>query len=385
MSKGRKWASIVVAFSCMITVTGCLQQKQLEQLALVTAAGYDLERENVIRGTVAVHQFDPMQQNITRMISTVANTSKGLLQEQNLESNQKLVTGQLRCVIYSKELAEKGIFQLVDALNRDSTVGNMVFLTIAEGSAKEILKIDRSSTKISLGTYLYNLIKQNVENEQILSPTLHEFNHKYYDIGKDPVLPILKIKDKDVIISGMALFKDDQYIAKLETERHFYLKILSDKYNAGTHEFGFKRSEFDEIRNKGEEHSVRNVYNKLYIDVDNIRSHAKIKLMDKKNLKFKVEVELASRLLESTEPLDLSKPGAIKFIEKKLNTAMEKEMKQMVVYFQELDIDPVGFGNKYITHIRGKGFTKKEWRKLYKQATFDVEVKNKIIKTGVID
>ncbi|WML40245.1 Ger(x)C family spore germination protein [Neobacillus sp. OS1-2] len=385
MSKGRKWASIVVVISCMITVTGCLQQKQLEQLALVTAAGYDLERENVIRGTVAIHQFDPMQQNITRMISTVANTSKGLLQEQNLESNQRLVSGQLRCVIYSKELAEKGIFQLVDALNRDSTVGNMVFLTIAEGSAKEIMKLERMNTKISLGTYLYNLIKQNVKNEQILSPTLHEFNHKYYDIGKDPVLPILKIKDKDVIISGMALFKDDLYITKLEPKRHFYLKILSDKYNAGTHEFGFERSEFDEIRNKGEEHAVRNVYNKLYIDVDNIRSHAKIKLMDKKNLKFKVEVKLASRLLESTEPLDLSKPGAIKFIEKKLNTVMEKEMKKMVVYFQELDIDPVGFGNKYETHIRGKVLTKKEWRELYKRSTFDVEVKNKIIKTGVID
>ncbi|MGG1674685.1 Ger(x)C family spore germination C-terminal domain-containing protein [Neobacillus sp. NRS-1170] len=385
MLKVRKRIFFTVLILCVVIVSGCVEPKQLEKLGLVTAVGYDLEKKNVIRGTIVVHQFDPVAQNITKMITTTANTSKGLRQGQNLQSNQKLVTGQMRCVIYSKELAEKGVIQLVDALNRDSTVGNMVYLTIADGSAKDILDVDKTNSKISLGTYLYNLIKQNVESEQILSPTLQEFNHNYYDIGKDPVLPVLKVQNRDVIIKALALFKDDRYVAELGPKKHFYLKILSDKYNAGTHELGFKRSDFEKIRMKKGEHSIRDVYSKLFIDIDNINSHAKLKLIDKKNLKFKLEVKLDSRLLESTEALDYSNPASVKFIEKKLNQVMEKDIKGLMKYFQKLGVDPVGIGNEYKAHLRGKNLTKKEWREIYKRANFEVHVKNRIVKTGVID
>ncbi|MGG3470154.1 Ger(x)C family spore germination C-terminal domain-containing protein [Neobacillus pocheonensis] len=385
MPKVCKQISFVSIILCILISSGCVEQKQLEKLGLVTAAGYDLEKKNVIRGTVVVHQFDPMEQNITKMITATANTSKGLRQSQNLQSNQKLVTGQMRCVIYSKELAKKGVIQLVDSLNRDSTVGNMVYLTIADGSSKEILNLDKTNTKISLGTYIYNLIKQNVESEQIISPTLQEFNHNYYDIGKDPVLPVLKVKNGDVIISALGLFKDDRYIAELGPKKHFYLKILSDKYKAGTHELGFKRSDFEKIRMKKGEHSIRNVYNKLFIDVDNIHSQAKLRLLDMKRLKFKVEVKLDSRLLESTEPLDVSNPASVKFIEKKLNQAMEKDIIELMTYFQKLGVDPIGVGNEYKAHLRGENLTKKKWRELYKRVSFDVQVKNTIVKTGVID
>jgi spore germination protein len=64
---------------------------------------------------------------------------------------------------------------------------------------------------------------------------------------------------------------------------------------------------------------------------------------------------------------------------------MKKDIKGLMKYFQKLGVDPVGIGNEYKAHLRGKNLTKKEWREIYKRASFEVHVKNRIVKTGVID
>ncbi|MDQ0197626.1 Ger(x)C family spore germination protein [Neobacillus ginsengisoli] len=386
MHRYRRWNLSIILIISMVLIAGCVERKQLENLGLITAAGYDMEQQNKIKGTIVIHKFDPIAQNMTKVISDIAHTSRGLRQKQNLESNQKLVTGQLRIVVYSKELAKKGIIQLVDTLNRDANVGNMVYLTVADGSASSIMKIDlKTPTSINLGTYLYNLIKQNVDGEQIVSPTLQEFNRNYNDTGKDPVLPILKIKKNDVIISGLALFKDDRMIGKVKPEKLFFLKILIDKYKAGTQELDFSRDRLKKIILQNAFQKERHVYNKVYISFDNIQSKSRIKLVDKKNLLFRVNVKLYSRLLEATEPLDLGNPVAVKTIEKEINKSVKENIEDLLHQFQKLDIDPVGFGNVYEAHYRGKLPTSSEWKQKYKLAKFEVVVDNKIVQTGVMD
>ncbi|MFZ7944303.1 Ger(x)C family spore germination protein [Neobacillus sp. 19] len=385
MLKCLKRNLLAALLSCVIFLSGCVERKQLEKLGLMTAVGYDLEQENRIKGTAVVHKFDPLAKNLTKIITVDGNTSKAIRQEQNLETDQRLVMGQLRCVIYSRELAKRGIVQLVDAINRDPSIGNTVYLTVAEGDASSILNIEQKNLKADLGTYLYNLIRQNVESEQLLSPTLHDFNHFFSDHGKDPVLPILKIKNGTIIISGIALFKEDKMVDTLNSDELFYLKVLSDKYQSGSFELGFSRSRFNKVIRKVEDIAYRTVYNKFYLNLDNIRSHSTIKLIDKQNLRYKIEIDLASILLEATEPLDLSTPENIKYIENEANKEMEKEIKKLLLTLQKNEVDPVGFGEKYIASTRGKRISKKGWKRIYKNAKFDVEVKNTIIKTGSID
>ncbi|WP_026563823.1 Ger(x)C family spore germination protein [Bacillus sp. UNC41MFS5] len=375
-----------VCLMTMILCAGCIQQKPLEKLGLMTTSGFDLEGKNKIKGTAVVQKFDPMTKAATKVITSVAKTSKGLRQLENLQSNQKLVSGQLRSVVYSRELAEKGIIQLVDTLNRDAAIGNMVYLTIADQTAAEIMQIEnKNKGNLNLGTYMYNLIKQNVEGEQVISPTLHEFNHNYYDIGKDPVLPILKVKGKDVIIDGVGLFQDDRLVDELKQGDLFYLKILVDKYNAGTKEMGFKTEQLKKIILKNENYTKKPIFSKIYVTIDNIRTKTKIKLVNKKNLRFRVDIKLDSRVLEMTQALDLGKPASVKLLENKLNQSMKKKIEELLLHFKELEIDPVGFGNEYEAHLRGKTITKEEWDRVYKEVTFDVHVKNTIERTGVID
>lgn len=387
MRRYHKLTGTILIVISMVIIPGCVQQKPLEKLGLITTQGFDIsEKEHdQIKGTSVVEKFDPMVQTATKIITAYARTSKGLRQTQNLESNQKLVSGQLRSVIYGRKVAERGIVQLVDTLNRDAAIGNMVYLTIADNTAEEIMTINKNKSNVDLGTYIYNLIKQNVEGEQIISPTLHEFNHNYYDIGKDAVLPILKVKNQDVIIDGVGLFKEDRLVGEIEQGKLFYLKILIDKYKAGSQEIGLDRDKTEKILLKNEPSSSKRIYSKLYITIDNIRSKTKIKLVDKEKLLFKVDINLDSRLLEMTDPLDLSKPTTIKVLGKEVDKVMKKNVEKLLVQFRDLGIDPIGFGNEYEAHLRGKQISRKEWRQKYKEAKFDVTVRNLIERTGVID
>lgn len=386
MQKRRKWQQIVIGMSSLFLLTSCgTETKQLERLGLITAIGFDLEKENEIKGTVSVTKFDPLAKVMTTLISADANALQTLRAEENLSIDQRLEMGQLRCVIYSKELAEKGIIQLVNALNRDPTVGNMVYLTIAEKDAFSIISMDEKKIKVNIGTYLYNLIRQNVERELLISPTLHEFNHKFFDYGQDPVLPIVKVAKNQVAISGVALFNDDKMVARLSNDKLFYLKLLTDEYRTGSKELEFSRDEFKKIINIQGGLSYGEIYNKLFISIDNLRSNTKIDLVDKKNLVFKIEVKMDSRLLETTNYLDLGKPANMKFIEKKINKEMESQIKKLLLFFQEKQVDPVGIGNEYMAHVRGKPISQKKWKDLYKDAKFDVQVKNTLTKTGTMD
>jgi spore germination protein len=68
-----------------------------------------------------------------------------------------------------------------------------------------------------------------------------------------------------------------------------------------------------------------------------------------------------------------------------MNYLMNKRIENLLQHFKELGIDPVGFGNVFEAHLRGKTISKKEWDRRYKKVTFDVHVKNTIRRTGVID
>ncbi|MCA1039940.1 Ger(x)C family spore germination protein [Bacillus infantis] len=377
--------SLLIALGLLLPAAGCVKTKQLERLGLITAIGYD-EKGDIIEGTVVLHTFESKEENVTQIITASGNTSKGIRQKQNIKTSHNLVSGQLRVAVYSEETAKKGLLQLVDTLNRDATIGNLVYLTVSKGKAKDLLKKAGQKEKTNLGTYLYNLIKQNIKDELILSPTLHEFNHSYFDPGKDPVLPVLKLEEDKVIIAGMAAFKDDLLAGELEIEKLFYLKTLEDNYESGNLELEIPKERLKEYILPASSETEEQKEEPLFITIDDIVSTKKIRLKDREKVQFSIDIKLKSRILEVSRDMDLGNPKVIKAVEKETAKKVKQETETMLKQLQEMESDPVGFGNIYSAHLdRGKSITRDEWRNIYKKAKFDVHVENTIARTGVID
>ncbi|WP_406686968.1 Ger(x)C family spore germination protein [Rossellomorea vietnamensis] len=365
-----------------IFLSSCVETKYLEKLGLITAVGYDQAEDDKITGTLVLYQFNPAMEDVEKVLSTTSKTSKGIRLSQNLESDHKLVSGQLRIVVYGRELAARGISHLVDTLERDSAIGNMVYLTIADTTAEEVLRYQTEEKPSNRGTYLYNLVRQNVESEMIVSPTLQEFITDYGSVGKDPILPLLTAANGKVGVDGFALFTRDRFIKEINKDRIFFIRSLMENYNAGSVEVELPLEKFKPYLSRL---PAAPENNKVYMMIDSIKSSHKIQTEKKERASFKVELNLESRILEMTEELQLSKPNALHLVEEEVEKYIEENIRDTLLMLQEEGTDPIGFGMEYRS-VRGhEDLTRKQWDKLYKEATFDVKVNSKIIRTGVID
>jgi hypothetical protein len=76
----------------------------------------------------------------------------------------------------------------------------------------------------------------------------------------------------------------------------------------------------------------------------------------------------------------------MKTMEDALEKEIEKELQKVVKKLQQLDVDPAGFGIVYRAQQRGlKEMTNRDWRKIFRQASFRFHVQATIIRNGVID
>lgn len=367
---------------CSTFLSSCVESKYLEKLGLITAVGYDQAEDEKITGTMVLYQFNPAMQDVEKVLISKSKTSKGIRLSQNLETDHKLVSGQLRITVYGRELAEKGISHLVDTLERDSSIGNMVYLTIADSTAEQILNYQMAERPSNMGTYLYNLVRQNVESEMLVSPTLQEFITDYGSVGKDPILPLLKASDGKVGVDGFALFTRDRFIKEIKKDKIFFIRSLMEDYNAGSVEVELPIDKFKSYLTSphlGQEKE------KIYIMIDSIKSSHKIKTEKTASPSFEVILKIESRLLEMSEEMKLSDPKALRLLEGEIGDYIEKNIKEMILMLQGEGTDPIGFGMEYKS-IRGhEDLSREKWDKLYKDASFHVKVENKIIRTGVID
>ncbi|WP_417900131.1 Ger(x)C family spore germination protein [Bacillus haimaensis] len=374
---------LIFMLASYILLSGCLQQKPLEELGLVTAMGYDKEDEQ-LRGTIVYYEFDPLHTNDSKMVSSLSNTIKGIRQKENLSSSRKLVSGQLRIAIYGEELAKEGIISYIDTLSRDSEVGTMVYLSVAENSAYDLINNSQQSQEITnVGTYLYDLISQNVEAESLVSPTLHEFMQCYYSEGRDPILPILDFTDDTLLIKGLALFKDEKMKGMIDIDKSFYLKLMLDPYRAGTIEIALPKKNLGTFIKKREQ--VQNESEKLFVSLDHLESSVDIKLEDINSTDYKINVDVVTRMQEISEDYDLGNPKALAVIEEEIGKLMKRKMEKIIEEFQSLGVDPIGFGNYYRSRVGYEKFSRKIWEGIYPEATFSIEVNTKILRTGVMD
>ncbi|WP_102275583.1 Ger(x)C family spore germination protein [Cytobacillus massiliigabonensis] len=377
----KKTTIAVLIIVHLFLLTACVQERYLEKQGLITAVGYDLLEDNKLFGSIVVLLFNPTAPNFSIVLKEETNTSKGIRGKLTLDTSHNLVSGQLRTAIFGRELAEKGISSMVDSLNRDATIGNMVYMMISETTAEDVIEFNEIIKKNNdVGTYLYNLIKHNIDTEEITSNTLHEFMHDFQDIGNDPILPIIQMKNNRVGISGIALFHDDRLVDTMPISRKFYLKLLVNRYREGGLEIKLSKNGFQKITGDKLLGQLNNDH--FFLVLDSIESNKKISLKGGENLKFKVDIDITFRLLEVSEKLDLGDPNVIKQLEKAINNEIKHNIEQTLNQLQEVQSDPVNFAGVYQEHSRQK-LTQEKWDDLYNKATFSIHIHSKLKSTGV--
>lgn len=353
---------ILVLFIPLLLLTGCLEKEILDDVNIITVVGYDMENSDQIKGTVVipVYQQDaPVESEIIEDTTSV-KVSKDILTHLQRKSSDPLVLGKISVVIYSEEIAKKGLTTLVDALQRDASVGSRVYLTIGRESANSIMKAKFGTRGAE--AYISNLIRHNIESRDIPKTNLHIFLYDLYAQDSDPYLPILKKGEGDTVeLDGLALFKGDKMVSEIPNEKLIFFKLIADKYTEGTYSLQLPKKELAAIKT--------------------IFSDRKIEVNKNDPTKLTIKVKISGIIQQYTG----------KMITPKINSEMErafekviiKESKQLIEQFKETDIDPLGIQDLLESRIRG--FGKKEWKETYPKLSVEIKPEVIITETGVID
>jgi len=373
----KKFRFFLIMLFLLVILIGCAEQKLLERVGLVTLLGYDLGSENLLSTTAVIRQVNPEFQSNIEIINAENETSKGTRTKINRKVSKKVVPGQLRVTLFGQELAEKGIGQNVDALSRDSVISGSLFMAVVEGQAEELLTYKYENIE-DIGQHIFKMLEQNIESEQIISTTLHEVAHDYHSIGEDIAMPIIKREEELILISGVALLNQGKMVGKLPPDDSFYLKLVRDRFEAGTFEASLKSEDIDSSL-------MKDPPKELSVVLDTIKSKKNLKLVKQSTPEFDLHISMKARLLELNEEIDLGDPKNIAKLEKGISKFISKEISRIIAECQEMGSDVFGFGEKYRSSVRNSELTNEKWHELYKEAKVNVNIDFTILRTGTLD
>ncbi|RBP91341.1 spore germination protein [Cytobacillus firmus] len=349
----------LILFCLVLLLSGCVDKEILDDINIEVGVGYDLaeDSKDKYRGTVLFQEFQPDKTVINRTFSGSGKLRQDLLLEVTKQSSEPVVTGGLKLAVFGPELAKKGIYDLVDSFQRDASIGARVFVATSEGKALDMLNGEYGTRGNS--TYIYNLIRHNIEHRDIPQTNLHILANDYYQDGKDPFLPRLKKTAEDrVEVVGISLFSRDKEVGILPVKDMFFFKLLVDKYSEGNFDVKLKKGDLAAVKSLRSKHKIKITDN-----------HASISINIEGIIREYTGDKLASEVVDT--------------VQKNLEKKVEKESLRLLRQFQELGIDPVGFGQ--LKKAQHRNFDFKKWKDDYKTLGFDVKCNVTIEETGVIE
>lgn len=363
----RKFTLLMIGL--FILLSGCVEQEILDDLNIETAKGYDMADEDLIRGTSLYSRYsaDKQVQNVT--LSAEAKSTREVLNLLEKKSELPLVKGSLENVIISEQMARRGMLHIADSLQRDASVGARVMLLVSDAPAEEILKGNYGNKGTS--DFITTLVEHNIKRGDLAESNLHLFLYTYFQKGHTPYLPIIgQDEDNTLDLTGIALFKKDKMIDRINKDDMFFFKLLADKYSEGNQVV--KLSDENASMKDSIEASVASLKSKHIIQIDHNASPVNITVLI--DIKGIIKEYTGKRL----------SPAKVKKVEEKMKKDIEEHCVKMLKRFQEEGIDPTGFGQRQKHGVRNMDFKKWE-EEQYPQADINVKANVHILEAGTVE
>lgn len=366
---------LIIASSCLLV--SCVKTSVLEKLGLSIVVGYDLLPHEKIHVTSVLLNPSPESKKKSKVISSIADSSKGARINNNSKLSHTMVSGQVRVVVFDHQMGKQGISDIVENLSRDPFFGDMIYLAISDGASHEMLSYNYSQIP-DIGMYIYEMLQQHIEDDWVPSCTVQDYRSDSYSIGGEATLPILHKTDDGVEISGLALFHDDRVVGKITPSEGYLIKLLRGKQKTDLKELGINRHDLYPYLNKKKDGTVRVV-------ISNIGSKSSIRLTSAQKLEYHVKVHMNVELQEITNHYDFSKPQAKSFLEKQIGKELSKEIDRLIQKLQQMNSDAIGFGKVYRSVVRGSHLSRNKWQEMFATAKIHSHVQVNLVRTGTIE
>ncbi|MFJ8236294.1 Ger(x)C family spore germination protein [Ureibacillus sp. NPDC094379] len=358
----------------MMILAGCTEHKILERTSLTTLLGYDLAEDDQLKVTAAIRQINPDLESNVEIQSATDKTSRGARTKVDLKTSKKIGSGQLRVLLFGESLAKAGLEDSIHAVKMNPEVSNAIYLAVVEGESNSLIENNYQNIT-DIGQHIFQLMEHNIEQQNVLSSTLHEVNRDYLSGVVDISIPMLKKVGEYIEISGIALFKEGTMVGSLPIKDAIYIKLIRDDLKKGTLELALPASTIESATSNSSE--------EVEIAIDSIKSKRKNKLVDPTVPEFDLIINLETRLISSPSNLHVTDSKSEDKLEKEINKKIETEVNRVIQYSQKVNSDIFGFGKSYKAQVRNTEVDEETWHEMYPHMKVNVKVSTQIVRDGV--
>lgn len=401
----RVFLIFILIAGAVLNASGCWDKREVERLGIVLAIGLDAAPEGKVKvivqkaspsaikgggGATAGGGAGPAAAKRPYLnISTVGGTVSEALWDLTRGSSRQLFFAHNQIVIVSERLArQRGIREVIDFFERDPQMRRTAWLLIGKGDIASLLD-EPEHVEAMPSQRIFNLIRERDLTSQFAVLMLGNFLELIESEGSQPYTAVVQAvpnpavpeesghglsygqvlePERQIFMVGTAVFNGDRMKGLLNTKESRGLLWVRNKVKGGLIEFPVPEG-------------------KGTVTAEILRSKTKVEPEIKGNeLIINVVVKEEGILKETTVPLDLAKPEAIKKLEDLQSRAIRDEIKSAVEKAQQqYGVDVFGFGDavhRRYPHVWRK--IKGNWQELFPDVKVNIMVVAKIRRTGLI-
>jgi len=231
IKKHKIYISIVVI---LIFILCCIGSKGelVENLQIPVAVGADIDKDkdptNIYNIPFLVYSFEE-EGGISSNIITGDGKSIGDTREnRQLKSGTKSTIGLSRTFVFSEVYSRFGLRTFLDICVNNPQINDRALCVVCTGKAEDILKFNVEGYGNSaefIDKMVTNLQQYNFYSMQY---TLIDLFVRVDTEGRNAVLPIIKIKGKNIETAGLAIFKKDKLVGKVDVQKAKIINILKE-------------------------------------------------------------------------------------------------------------------------------------------------------------
>lgn len=377
-----KIKKIILLFTIFI-LTGCYDNKELNDIAILTATEINKINNNfIINAQVVNPQAPDKSSNIEAPFIIYTGTGKTIQEayrQIKLSSSRYLYPEHLQIVIINENIAKEDITQILDFYLRDPSIRTEFNVLIGkdENIISTTTPIDQISSSSILKTLETNNRFQGVTN----LTTLNELTIMSLNPNTEIILPSIKIDnindESDTTqntdstkvnsmykLSGLAIFKNNKLLDYLTDNESFSYNIIKNHINSSIITYECEKDK--------------------YLSAEIISSKSKITT---KNQKINIDINIKATINESACNLNLNHNNNLKLLENNLSTYLKNNISNDINTIRnKYNSDVFGFLDEiykhdYKTYLK----VKDNWyNETYKTIPININTKINIISKGNI-
>lgn len=366
--KSRKILLFAVLGILTISLTGCWDSRDLEELLVVYGLGIDISERNpekliVTMGFPTILAEAPEKKYEISVEVNSIGEAKRYLQNQVY---RQITYGSIQVIVISEEVAKQGILKHLDTLLREPLFPGTTRLAVVNDRADALLRL-KPPVSLLVSTYLYESIKQSHLASNVPFTTLRNFNYMHHTSGIESILPYIAYnKDTDTLkVDSTALFRDDKMIYQLSDNESKALMFLKGEILNG----------FYTVKHQ------ENTDEYITIRVNGGNSKINTEIIDDR-LKITHEITINGSLVEYTPKEIVFDNARLQEVERHVAKNIHADLEDTIKVLQDLENDNVGYG-LYVRANHPNFFESENWHRQFSYADIELQTDVKLQTVGI--